>query len=246
MKTLYYFLFGFLALSMFACQPFDDPETPSLIDDVPNLDGIPKWELSYSPTKLEYMNIEEQSVEIDFSLDEIMADAISFRGSYFRDNGQVFEGDLFDTYTSFDKLAGYYGRNKLAYNFSYSSNSLIDGGEIVYPPVEYALAQECFRDDCPTEARKIILKMALDKHKRKTGIPYLLSFNSRRTGMFLMAVILAKERDTAFLATVRENPNIQNTLRLNLDTESLLNILINTKTDSTVCQLVENFLSGNE
>lgn len=88
--------------------------------------------------------------------------------------------------------------------------------------------------------------MALNKHERKTSHPYLFSFNSRRTGMFLMAVILAKEGDTAFLATVRENPNIKKTLRLNLDTESQLNILIDTKTDSTVCQLVENFLSGND
>jgi hypothetical protein len=222
---------------MSSCQSFDDSEISSLRDNIPN------WELSYAPTVVEYTNIGEQSVEIDFTLDETMKDAITYRCSYYRDDGQVFEGDLFDTFTTFDKLAEFYDRSMLDYQFGYSSFWDPFGGDAVYPAIEYALGQECFRDDCSTEVRKLILRMALDKHKRKIGRPYLLSFNSRRTGMLLKSVILLKEEDASFIATYSENPDIQNTLRLNLDTENIYKILSNKEIDSTLCQIADNFLS---
>ena len=251
MKILNYFLVGFLAFSMFACQSIDDPETQNPEADINGNNSADwelynaNWELSYAPTDMEYKNIEDQSVEIDFSLDEIMQGAISYRSSYYRDNGQVFEGDLFDTFSTFDKLAEFYERSMLGYQFIYSSFWDPFGGDAVYPAIEYALAQECFRDDCPSEIRKAVLRMALNKYERKIRSPYLSSSATRRTGMFLISVILVKEGDAAFLAAVDENHNIQNTLKLNLDTESRLNILIGTEIDSIVCQLADNFLSVN-
>ena len=249
MKTLNLFLACSLALSFFACQSIDESSIQDLDSDSNNVVDWNlydvDWDLSFTPTGVEYLNIGNQLIEIDFTLDEIMAEAISYRSSYFRDNNQVFEGDLFDTFTTFDEIAGFYERSQLGYQPAYSSLSNPFGGEAVYPSIEYALAQECFMNDCPKEIRKAVLSISLEKYERKINQLYLNSFNSRRTGMFLMAVILVKEGNTAFLAAVRENPNIQNTLRLNLDSDSRMNILTGSETDSIICQLAENFLSDD-
>ncbi len=223
---------------MVSCQSKDELGMPKN-----NSNNDADWELSYEPNGVEYVNTGDQSVEIDFTPDETIEEAIFYRNPYYMDNGRISEGDLFYTFSTFDKLAEYYDRCQLGYQPSYSSLSEPYGGETVFPPIEYALAQECFRDDCPAETRKAILRMALDKHERKISDPYLASSSSRRTGMFLMAVILVKEKDAAFLTAVSENPDIQNALRLNLDTESQLSMLdIDGENDLIICQLAENFL----
>ena len=63
--------------------------------------------------------------------------------------------------------------------------------------------------------------------------------------MFLMAVILVKEKDADFLTALRENQNLQNALCLNLDAESVLNMLgiTDNPIDPAICQFAESFLS---
>ena len=76
---------------------------------------------------------------------------------------------------------------------SYSSLSYPERYLVLH---EYALAQECFMDRCSSIIRKEVLQAVVDKQKRKynreRGV--YLSW-SMRTGVFLMAVILVKERE---------------------------------------------------
>ena len=144
------------------------------------------------------MKIANQSIIIDFTPDEQIAQAISYRNIHY-ENGQILPGNLFDIFPTFGQLIDYYDRIRCGYHPGYSSLLVpLTNGELTYPPVEYAIAQECFRDNCPTELRKVVLQMALDKPERKTRCSVLVSSRTRRTGMFLMAVILVKEKDTDF------------------------------------------------
>ena len=233
-------LFTYMILAFFfACQSSDE-------DGMSDSNGIDNKKISHKPIGVEQVKIAGQSVTIDFRTDAIIAEAISYRSPYY-DNEQIIERDLFDAFPTVGQLIDYYDRCQFGYDIGYSSYKAPDylDGETVYPPIEYALAQECFHDNCPTDIRKAVLRMALDKHESKRGL-YLRSHTARRTGLFLMAVILIKEKDADFLKAVRENENVQNTLRLNLDTEITLNIL-NTENaiDSILCQFAKNFLLKN-
>ena len=240
MKTFHFLLISPFIIFMFACQSAADEFG---IGDYGN--NYEDKKLSHKPTGKEHEKIADQSVIIDFSPDAIIAESIFYRKPYY-DNDQVFERNLFDAFPTVGQLMDYYDRCQLGYNIGYSNYMPPSyfQGEIVYPPIEYALAQECYREDCPTDIRKAVLRMALDKHERKTSGSYLNSHTARRTGLFLMAVILVKEKDADFLTAVRENKNVQNTLRLNLDTESQLNMIgIGNAIDPVVCKFAENFLS---
>ena len=60
--------------------------------------------------------------------------------------------------------------------------------------IEYILAQGCFSDDCTSEKRKEVLQLAIDKQRPKYENPHGWLVWSIQTGVFLMAVILVKER----------------------------------------------------
>jgi len=242
MKYFSLLVFVLCAMFMFACQSTAD-EFVILDNGTVISNGNKK--LSHKPTGVEYVKIEKQSVKIDFGHDEMIAEAISNKSTYYDFNkSQVVNGNIFNAFPTFGKLIDYYDKCQLVYSLGYESLRSPFDGEVLYPPVEYALAQECFNDDCPAETRKVVLRIALEKHKRKTGELYLISHASRRTGLFLMAVILVKEADAGFLTAICENPKAQNVLSLNLDTESQLNILnAENEIDSIVCQFSEKFLS---
>jgi hypothetical protein len=58
------------------------------------------------------------------------------------------------------------------------------------------------------------LKLAVEKQPLKYR-EYFCSHTAKRTGLFLMAVIMAKEKNEAFVAAVLQDVDLQNTLCLN-------------------------------
>jgi hypothetical protein len=68
-----------------------------------------------------------------------------------------------------------------------------DTGEFLFVKIEYMLAQECFSDRCDSKTRKEILRLVANFQKNKYK-EYTMPFCTRRTGVFLMAVILVRER----------------------------------------------------
>lgn len=55
------------------------------------------------------------------------------------------------------------------------------------------LAQECFNDHCDSKVREKVLQLAISFQKDKYE-EYTRPTRTQRTGVFLMAVILVKER----------------------------------------------------
>jgi hypothetical protein len=80
-------------------------------------------------------------------------------------------------------------------NFSPGYSSLRpDNGEYQFVMSEYMLAQECFSDDCNTNFRCDVLQLAINYQKQKYNEERgICPFCARKTGVFLMAVILVKE-----------------------------------------------------
>jgi len=69
----------------------------------------------------------------------------------------------------------------------------------MFPIIEYRLAQECFSDKYNSEFRKEVLQLAVNMHTRELDTDPMNSFYTiescaKKSGVFLMAVILAKER----------------------------------------------------
>lgn len=80
--------------------------------------------------------------------------------------------------------------------FQHGASSYISGGDAIFAMLEYKLAQECFSDDCKSEFRKEVLQLAANHQKAKHK-EYNSLFCSNRSGVFLMAVILLKERNSS-------------------------------------------------
>jgi len=265
MKTIISLLAGSLVVFMFSCQPstgiIPEPEPPVLPEPEPPVlpePEVPQYEvceedaereLSHEPTGVVDVETENQTVKIDFSLDEALSYGISFELTQYFVRPQVFEGDLFEAFPTVGKLAGYYNRRDLCYNGGLSSIFYFpyENGEIVYTKIEYLLAQECLRDDCCTSTRKAILQTAVKEHKHKM-VPYKDTWRTRRTGMFLMAVVLVMEKDADFLTAILEKPDLQNILRLNLDWEIVMNHITSNsfEFDLAMCQFANNFLKNNQ
>jgi hypothetical protein len=98
--------------------------------------------------------------------------------------------------------------------------------------IEYMLAQECFSNDCESEIRKEVLRLVVAVQKAKydrnrEASDYYYCFE--KTGVFLMAVILLKERDDS--AKFIDDDTLQQALLcLNVDTygvdEEFSNLII--------------------
>ena len=252
MKPITLFFVGSITVFIFACKSLEDDSMPDY--EISNI-GFAKEDanrkLSHNPTDIVHVKIADQTVKIDFSLDDIMREDIFCVLEYYFDNGKSVEGDLFKKFSTIGKLADYYNRSQLFYEYGYSSlrrPSQFDGN-IVYSKIEYALAQECFKDECSSMTRKAVLQMVLDKHEVKR-IPYVISYSTIRTGLFLMAVILVKEENTAFLDTIRENLIYQKVLSMNLDEQERSVVFSKhnpqgIEINDAVCQIALDFLNNN-
>jgi hypothetical protein len=114
-------------------------------------------------------------------------------------------GDTFldSCYGRFNEWVAIKNRTELINNYKniypafqpmYSNVSVM--AENILVTYEYALAQECFSDDCSSKIRKEVLYKAIELQKSKRDEERCVTLsNGLKTGMFLMAIILVKERD---------------------------------------------------
>ncbi|MDR1344228.1 MAG: hypothetical protein LBJ39_02630 [Tannerellaceae bacterium] len=164
------------------------------IDSEKELSHVPEGEILIVPA----------NVVADFSGDELMA------GNIHSEYGMA----PIDTVSTFGGLARLYESRRPTFEYFYSSYfSTSDDNDYVFPKIEYMLAQECVQDDCSSDMRKAVLRIAVDKQKQKYE-EARNSHTARRTGIFLMAVILAAENDAAFVAAVKKDADFRNALLL--------------------------------
>jgi hypothetical protein len=104
----------------------------------------------------------------------------------------------------------YIDRYKIKNNYIIGAYDAAKGSEAEFVQLEYALAQECFSDRCDSELRKEILQLVVDKQKPKYETPYVYYSYAIHSGVFLMAVILVKER--AYSAEYIDSGTLQEAL----------------------------------
>ena len=136
-------------------------------------------EFSNSPT--DEVNVSEDTTyTVDFRCD--FCESLMF---------EVLPNEFSELKTRND-LINYYKNLRPSFLPSYSS--MTDINQLVFARVEYMLAQECFNDNCGSNIRKDVLQLVVDKQKSKWE-QYTSPDCTQKTGVFLMAVILLKERE---------------------------------------------------
>jgi hypothetical protein len=212
---------------MFACQSEADFSSASDLssDDVPEIEN--DIELSHTPTGK--VRIAASDIEIDFSCDEYMAaNILSGYGQLATDSAHT-RGELIR----------FYEARRPVFEYGYSSyRNPYGDDDYVFPKLEYMLAQECLQDNCSSQTRKVILRIAIDKQKQKYD-EYKDAYTARRTGLFLMAVILTGENDAAFTSAVHTYTDLQSALLLSID------IPPDKEFSDAMIQYAESFLYNN-
>ena len=193
MKSLY-IIICFVPL-LFACQTKEESQSEEEIG----------YELAGTPTGEENVTVSGKEIKVDFSLDEGMAIYIT---SEYGLNTLIKQKKLADINTRRELIDFY---NSLPTNFKPGYSSSTDYVEFVFAKVEYLLSRECFQIDCPSRIRKEILQIALEKQKQKYGTKYVSPMFTRRTGIFLIAVILLLENDSDFIDSLSD-PDMQQSL----------------------------------
>lgn len=159
-----------------------------------------KTDLVYAPREeVTITTASNKTLKVDFSQDEQMKGCI---------NSEIGQNKI-DPIKTREELINYYKALSPYFQPGYSSMS--DNNHYIFAKVEYLLAQECFQDDCSSQTRKEVLKTAVDKQKHKFAEYTAPSF-TRRTGIFLIAVILVKEEDDSFVQSLSSNNELQKAL----------------------------------
>jgi len=242
MKSLVLFFVSVLIVFMSSCQKTG--EMPDYYD-ISKL-GIDmkdaKRTLSHKPTSEVYV----KTIKIDFGLNQTMENCIKVLDQMiiFRIDPsemsitKIFEGNIYAIPT-LGKLVDIYQKGQMRFE-SYISSSIYppSDGNYILPKLEYSLAQECLRDAYSSITRKTVLQMAIDKQKTLSSMVGISNYNAIRTNIFLMAVILVKEKDAAFIAAVGDNQDLQNAMSLNYD------IFNYRKLSDDISQFAINFLSN--
>jgi hypothetical protein len=148
---------------------------------------------------------------------------------------------LSETFTNLktrDDLIDFY-KNRSSY-FLPGSSSMKDNNENVYVKAEYMLAQECFSDRCDSQTRREVLQLVVDKQEAKYDHEQgVYRSDPIKTGIFLMAVILVKERINS--AKYIDAQTLQETL-LSLNS----NILNEVDLSNSILESSENFLINSK
>jgi len=100
---------------------------------------------------------------------------------------------LFAELKTRDDLINYYKTLLPGFLPGYSNLQPQDSREYLFVKIEYMLAQECFSDNCDSKTRKEVLQLVSNFQKAKYG-EYINPICAQKSGVFLMAVILVKER----------------------------------------------------
>lgn len=184
--------------------------------------------LAHNPTTEVSVTIFNTVIKVDFRLDENM------RGVINSDIGK-------------DKLANIKTLNDLTYFYETLSPDFLPGysntgddNEYLFSKVEYLLAQECFQEECSSDIRRSILENTVYKQKGKFGVEWTTPCFTRRTGSFLIAIILLKEEDDSFSQALINSQDLQKALQclnhdIGMDDVAFNNSLI---------QYAENFLAN--
>jgi hypothetical protein len=217
-------LFTGLACSLFlvfGCRSEEEPEFIS--NAVPDREN--NLELSHAPAGKVRMTT--SNVEIDFGYEGYIADRILSK------IGQM----ALDTIYTRGRLIRFYETRRPVFRDFYSSHIPPDDNDFLFSKLEYLLAQECFQANCSAQTRRTVLQIALDKQKNKYN-PNEDSSVTRKTGLFLMAVILVRENNPAFISAVRQDADLQNALLLKPDMRA------DKELADTLIRYAENFLQN--
>ena len=249
-------LIGAFSIFFFACQT--SKETPEIPEEVPEIPEIPgydisklgidiedaKRELCYEPTGEVYVD----TVKIDFGLTELFEYRIKtsvkmeihLRDFSINITERNFEGDI-HAVSTLGRLVYIYQKFQ-PYFVSYRLSESRDC-DYILPKLEYSLAQQCFQDSCSSITRKAVLHRAIDIQEFIFEDKVIIgNSHAIRSNIFLMAVILAKENDAAFMAAVSDNKDLQIVLRAMNAPISLL--FPNRELSDYVKQFAIDFLSN--
>lgn len=200
---------SFSLLLLFSCSNNDDMDSLKFEQKeyiVPVYEQ--ELELSRQPVEDVIIEVPGKELTIDFESKEFIKDCIF---------GAAGEAAVKDIRTR-GELVHFYQNRETHFQYGYSSFFDFDNdGDFVLPKLEYALAQECFQDNCSSDTRRAILQAVIEKQKLKYE-EYLNTYTTIRTGLFLMTVILLKEKDMAFIRAMDKDKEIQNTLSLTPET----------------------------
>lgn len=202
--------------------------TIQIISGCKSIDLNENDNLVHNPTTEVSVTISNIVIKVDFRLDENMMGVIN------SDIGKNKIGNI----KTLNDLNNFYKTLSPSFQPGYSSRG--DDNEYVFSKVEYLLAQECFQEECSSDTRRIILENAVYKQTRKFGVEWTAPSFTRRTGSFLIAIILLKEDDDSFNQSLVNSEDLQKALLcLNhdiwMDNEVFNNLLI---------QYAENFLAN--
>ena len=267
MRVFTLILAGFLTLFMIACQPNREPEPEP--EPEPLYGGLTEKEiealgitmeeavkeLTHEPTGVVVVETDSQSVEIDFGIDEWME--YSILSSYYDDKDAWLVDEkwktFFDSIPSLGKLIAVYKANILRFmgpSSSWPHDLTRWNGSYVCTKLEYALAQECIKDDCNPQTRKAVMQIAIEKQKRKHFFAFerfYMAQSAIHTGAFLISTILVKENYDAFIKAVHENEELKViTLSLKWPPEDDRGLFccINQNNCDLVLKFAEDFLSN--
>ena len=234
MKIHVLFLACVLIPYMFACQSETVPENGLTDEEILSL-GISKDDavkkLSHTPTEVVYVETTNKPIKIDFGCSNELLQSL-VNTSYC---------SWWDPVQTVGELVAFYKTQPPVFPYGYSSNMSPCSHNFLYTRMEYLLAQECFRNDCSTMTRKAVLAMVVEKHPYKYEL-FIEPGYSIRTGIFLMAVILIKEKDVDFIIEVHECPDLQNALCLTYPED--IRIDVDKEFGEFVRQFAINFLSN--
>ena len=158
-----------LMLFLISCHSSDSDKTTFLLD---------------TPTGEVDVTVSDKKFTIDFNRDAACTQNVNY---------DVWP-DEFAKLKTRDDLIAFYRSLTSRYQPGYSSMS--DNNESVFARSEYMLAQECFSDNCDSKFRTEVLQLAANHQKTKYG-EYISLSCAQKSGVFLMAVILVKERNSS-------------------------------------------------
>ena len=183
---------------------------------------VKETKLLNTPVDKVNFTIENYSFEIDFRFDDDCSQNFS--------NWDLSE--RLDQIKTRDDLFNIYKNSKSPYQHGASSS--VSSNESFFSMIEFKLSQECFSNKCNSDFRKEILNFAIIFQKEKFS-EYNSVYCAQKSGVFLMAVILAKEN--AFPKFI-DSSTLQKAL-LSLSSEEL----ITKEFSDLMIECSENFLT---
>jgi len=172
MKTYILFLSGFLMIFMTSCRHSSEKEP------------LPEEEITLlnEPTDVVTVTMGDKTFTVDFRINECCLDYIEYT---FQPMEQLKTRE--DLIHLFKSISPHYMLNP-------GIETDVNDRQSYALKVEYMLAQECFSDGCDSETRRDILQLLVNNQKAM-NIRDFPPYCARKSSVFLMAVILLKERD---------------------------------------------------